>query len=115
MSGEPTDPFTDEPAQVGESTPWEPADVVKPAPESDDIAALRAELAELRKKQEARDYADAVAAGQPIEHRPTHVLVLANGETVKTTHASTTHVTFDNGDGTENIVPVVGRYEINPT
>ena len=83
-----------------------------PAPESAELAALRAELAELRKKQEARDYADAVAAGKPIEHPMTHVLVLANGEKVETTHASTTAVSFDNGDGTETVVPVVGCYEI---
>jgi hypothetical protein len=100
-------PADDVPADVA------PADV--PTQNPDEIAALRAELAELRREQVARDRADAVKRGQPIEHPNTHVLVLANGDTVETAHASTTHVSLAGEDGTETVVPVVGRYEITPS
>lgn len=86
-----------------------------PVQNTDEIAQLRAEIAEMRKREEARAYADAVALGQPIEHPNTHVLVLANGKTVETLHPSTTHVSFADDDGKETVVPVTGRYEIHPT
>lgn len=86
-----------------------PADVPV---QNDELAELRAELAALRKREEDRAYAEAVAAGQPIEQRNTHVLVLANGDTVESALASVTHVDVDNGDGTSTVLPVVSRYEI---
>lgn len=75
------------------------------------VQGLLDRLKALESEKASRDRADAVAAGQPVEHPPTHVLALANGKTLKTVCPSITHVD-DEDDG---LVPVIGRYEINPT
>jgi hypothetical protein len=77
-----------------------------------DYRRLLDRLDALEREKAARDRADAAAAGQTVVHPDTHVLVLANGDTVTTCCPSITHVALDDEAGT--VVPVVSRHELNP-
>jgi hypothetical protein len=76
--------------------------------DSGTVRALLDRLDALEKQKNERDRADAVAAGEPIPVRNTHVLVLANGDRVETACAAVTQVDTEN----DGVVPVVGCYEL---
>jgi hypothetical protein len=95
-----------------DAAPIEPAEVSPPALSLDDYRRLLDRLDALEREKAARERADAAAAGEVFVHPDTHVLVLANGDTVTTCCPSITHVALDDEKGT--VVPVVSRHELNP-
>lgn len=90
--------------------PAEPAQQ-PPALDIADYRRLLDRLDALEREKAQRERSDAAAASEAYVHPNTHLLVLANGDTVETANASVTHVALDDS-GT--VVPVVSRHELNP-
>jgi hypothetical protein len=105
-----TEEHDQQPTDLGHLT-TPPADATPAAPAVDlvQLQALMDRVKALEAEKEARDRADAVAAGEQIVQPPTHILVLANGDTVETVNPSVTHHSDENG-----VYPVISRHVINP-
>jgi hypothetical protein len=104
-AGVPADP----PPVIEYQAPTNTAPTPEPALSLDDYRRLLDRLDALEREKAERQRADAYAAGEVYVHPNTHVLVLANGDTMETANPSVTHVAID-----DTVVPVIARHELKP-
>jgi hypothetical protein len=95
---------------IGDQAPTEPPAASPPTLSLDDYRRILDRLDAAERELAARAQADAVAAGEVFVHPNTHILVLANGDTLETANPSVTHVATHD----DTIVPVVARHELKP-